>query len=108
MAQVQKTKRHRSALKAARQAETRRARNRSVRRSIRLAVREAVSAAAGHKPESETQKLMSQASALLDKAAGRGSLHWKTAARKKSRLAAQLRKASQPAVSAKPAGAPAQ
>lgn len=94
MAQAKKSKRHASAMKAYRQAVTRNLRNREIKKGVRLAIR-AVADAASAKDAAKVNELLSAASATIDKAARRGTLHWKTAARKKSRLtqrvAAQLR-----------------
>jgi small subunit ribosomal protein S20 len=86
MAKVQKSKRHASALKAHRQSVTRNLRNRKIKKGIREAVR-AVSEAATAKETGKMADLMAKASAALDKAARTGAIHWKAAARKKSRLA---------------------
>ena len=91
-----KTKRHASALKAARQAETHRLRNRSAKRAIREAVREALAAAKGA-ADAQTQTLLRGATALLDKAARRGVIHWKAAARRKSRLLSRMSAPTAPA-----------
>ncbi|MDE1976278.1 MAG: 30S ribosomal protein S20 [Elusimicrobia bacterium] len=103
MAGKKKTKRHASALKAARQAETHRLRNRSAKRAIREAMREAMAAAkAKGAADSQTQTLLRGATALLDKAARRGVIHWKAAARRKSRLLSHVgAKAPAAAASAK-------
>ncbi len=93
-----KTKRHASALKAARQAETHRLRNRSAKRAIREAVREALAAAkAKGAADAQTQTLLRGATALLDKAARRGVIHWKAAARRKSRLLSRMSAPTAPA-----------
>ena len=86
MAQAKKSKRHPSAIKAYRQSVTRNERNRSAKKGIRLAVR-AVAEAASAKDTTKLAQLMATASSALDKAAQRGTIHWKTAARRKSRLA---------------------
>ncbi len=93
-----KSPRHRSALKALRQSLRRRDRNREVKKGVRLAAR-AVTEAAAAKDAGRLVELMASASAAIDKAARRGTIHWKAAARRKSRLA--KRAAAQPA----PAGA---
>ncbi|MBI4376372.1 MAG: 30S ribosomal protein S20 [Elusimicrobia bacterium] len=89
MAQAKKPKRHASAIKAQRQAERRYSRNRAIKKSVRLAMR-AVSDAAKAKDANKVADLMSAAAAALDKAAQKGAIHWKTAARKKSRLAQRV------------------
>jgi small subunit ribosomal protein S20 len=89
MAQAKKPKRHASALKAYRQSLRRHVHNRLLKKNVRLAVK-AVSAAASAKDTSKLSELMSTASSALDKAAQRGAIHWKTAARKKSRLTQRI------------------
>lgn len=89
MAKPKKITRHASAMKAYRQSIKRNLRNRDIKKSIRLAVR-AVSDAAAAKDTTKLAELMSAATSAVDKAAQRGSIHWKTAARKKSRLAKRL------------------
>jgi small subunit ribosomal protein S20 len=98
MAKPKKTTRHASAMKAYRQSIKRNLRNRDIKKGIRLAVR-AVSDAAVAKDATKLNQLLSTASSAIDKAAQRGALHWKTAARKKSRLAKRL--AAPAAVAAK-------
>ena len=95
MAKPKKSSRHASALKAYRQSVKRNLRNRDIKKGIRLAVR-AVSDAAAAKDAAKMGELMSAAVAAIDKAARRGTIHWKTAARKKSRLTKRLA-APQPA-----------
>ncbi|OGR86644.1 MAG: hypothetical protein A3J74_10140 [Elusimicrobia bacterium RIFCSPHIGHO2_02_FULL_57_9] len=91
MAQAKKPKRHASALKAQRQSQRRSSRNRLIKKGVRLAVR-AVMDAIAKKDAVKLPELMSKASSALSKAAQRQTIHWKTAARKKSRLAARAAK----------------
>lgn len=84
---IKKTGRHTSALKAHRQALRRAVRNRWHRKRSREAAK---ALAAPGKPAEEVRKLFSEAQSYWDKAAKTGAVHWKTAARKKSRLAAAL------------------
>jgi small subunit ribosomal protein S20 len=86
MAQVKKSMRHRSAIKAHRQSVKRNLRNRNTKKGIRVALR-AVTDAAAAKDTGKLAELMAKASSELDKAARTGAIHWKAAARKKSRLA---------------------
>lgn len=86
-----KTGRHTSAQKADRQALRQRYRNRAVVKSAKESFK-AVIAAAGDKTQAE--KLLSVASSKWDKAVKNGGIHWKTAARRKSRLAARVKKAA--------------
>lgn len=78
--------RHRSAIKAHRQSVKRNLRNRNTKKGIRVALR-AVTDAAAAKDTGKLAELMAKASSELDKAARTGAIHWKAAARKKSRLA---------------------
>lgn len=86
MAKAKKSQRHASALKAHRQAVRHQALNRATKKRVRLALR-AVTDAASAKDATKLTELLASASSALDKAAKSGTLHWKTAARKKSRLA---------------------
>lgn len=86
-----KQTRHKSALKAHRQSVKHALLNRQVKKGVRLAVR-AVMDAAKAKDVKKVAELTAKASAALDKAAQRGTIHWKAAARRKSRLAAQVQK----------------
>jgi len=82
---------HFSALKRARQTETRTARNRSNNSRLRTSLRELrESLTAGDKKSAEA-KFRSTVSAI-DKAIQKGVLHQNTAARYKSRLSARLAK----------------
>lgn len=76
-------------MKAARQAVTRNLRNRGIKKDVRLAVR-SVSEAAASKDAAKVNELLTKASSAIDKAAQKGAIHWKTAARKKSRLQKRL------------------
>lgn len=96
MAAKKKPTRHASALKAHRQSLKRYSRNRAAKKAIRLSIRAAVDA--GKDPK--VGELLAQASSCMDRAAQRGTIHWKTAARKKSRLAKRLA-----AIAAAPAAA---
>ncbi|MBI4347630.1 MAG: 30S ribosomal protein S20 [Elusimicrobia bacterium] len=81
-----KTGRHTSALKAVRQAHRRMLRNRAVKRNIRGAAKEFYEAVAG-KDKGNSQKFFNTAASQWDKASKSGAIHWKAAARKKSRMA---------------------
>lgn len=83
---------HKSAAKRARQTVKRNELNRSRRSTIRTLVKEAETAVAvGDK--TATQKAMRAAESALARGASRGTLHWKTAARKASRLAKRAKTA---------------
>lgn len=87
-----KTGRHTGAMKAHRQSEKRALANRSVKRNIRLLAKE-LSAAAARKDAKAVEELTRKVGSAWDKAAKTGLIHWKTAARKKSRLVLAARKA---------------
>ena len=82
MAAKKKPTRHASALKAHRQSLRRYLRNRAMKKQIRLA-----SKAVLETKDAKTPELLAKAASTLDKAAQQGTIHWKTAARRKSRLA---------------------
>ena len=85
-----KITRHKSGLKAHRQSIKRAILNRSIKKGVRRAVRAVIDAAKA-KDVKKIAELTSKASEALDKAAKHGTIHWKAAARKKSRLAAQAK-----------------
>ena len=89
MATVKKTMRHASAIKAARQSVKRHLRNRAAKKSVRLAIR-AVADAAAAKDAGKAAELTAASSSAIDRAARGGAIHWKAAARKKSRLARRV------------------
>ena len=76
---------HKSALKRARQNQIRRIRNKSVKTRIKNIVKELTLALDGESKEAVPEKLNSAKSAI-DKAAKKGVIHKRTAARKISRL----------------------
>ena len=79
-----------SLIKRNRQNEKRRLRNRAVRSELRT-FQKSAEAAAGTEDEDEALR---QAIKRIDKAAAKGVLHKNTAARRKSRLVARVRRAS--------------
>lgn len=85
-------KRSLSSLKRVRQNERRRLRNKARRTEIKTQVRKFVDALAAGKTDVAVAELK-KAGVLLDRAAGRGTVHRNTAARRKSRLARRLNKA---------------
>ncbi len=93
-----KQTRHKSALKAHRQSLRHAVLNLRTKKDVRVAVRAVVDAAKA-KDVVKVAELTGKAAAALDKAAQRGTIHWKAAARKKSRLAAQVRRISAAPVS---------
>ena len=81
--------RHISALKRARQNEKRRLRNQSRKTRVKRAVRE-VRAAVLQKNLEAADTAFQKAIPTIAKVAGKGTLHWRAAARKISRLAQQV------------------
>lgn len=67
-----------------RQNEVRRQRNKSVNSDLKTSIKKVEVAAAAGEP---TDELLKSAQRTIDKATSKGTLHKKTAARKKSRLA---------------------
>jgi small subunit ribosomal protein S20 len=82
--------RHLSALKRARQNEKRRLRNQSRKTRVKHAVREVRQAMAQNNLE-EAQTALKKAIPVIARVAGKGTLHWRTAARKISRLTRQVK-----------------
>ena len=76
---------HKSALKRAGQNEIRRMRNRSVKTRVKTVVKDVRQAAAENAPN--TAERLREAQAAIDRAAKKGVLHKRTAARKVARLA---------------------
>ncbi len=90
MAQAKKkTGRHSSAIKANRQAVKRNALNRAAKKEIRLSTRKVIDAAQA-KDATKAAGALSESASLLDKAARKGLIHWKAAARRKSNLSRQV------------------
>ena len=82
---------HKSAIKRARQNEIRRQRNRAVKTRVKGIIKEVNTAALGEDNAAAEDKLKA-AQSLIDKAAKKGVLHRKTAARKISRLTKTVRR----------------
>ncbi len=76
---------HKSALKRAKQSETKRLRNKAVKTRLKHTAKAVYQAAEGASPESASTHLRA-AKSVIDKAAKKGVIHKKTAARKISRL----------------------
>ncbi|MHB0995398.1 MAG: 30S ribosomal protein S20 [Elusimicrobiales bacterium] len=89
-----KTGRHTSAIKAWRKSEKLASRNRGIKSRIHDTSKD-FSALVGKKDLDNAQKMLPKAYSLLDKAAKTGTIHWKAAARKKSRLAARVKSVAQ-------------
>jgi small subunit ribosomal protein S20 len=83
-------KRNKSALKAHRQNVVRRSRNRDLRSSLRTGLK-AIRAALTAGKIDDAQALLSKATSLVDKMAGKGIIHKNTAGRYKSRISAKLK-----------------
>lgn len=80
-----KTGRHTGAIKTHRQSERRALRNRRIRKTIRLLAKEFQQATA-KKDAQAIHDLSKKVASAWDKAAKAGVVHWKTVARRKSRL----------------------
>ncbi len=89
-----KTGRHTSAIKAWRKSEKLASRNRGVKDRIHDASKE-FGALVAKKDLDNAQKMLPKTYSLLDKAAKTGTIHWKAAARRKSRLAARVKSVAQ-------------
>jgi small subunit ribosomal protein S20 len=80
---------HKSAIKRAKQSEARRLRNRTRKTRVKSAVKQ-VRTALENKSVEEAQAALQQAVPVIDKAASKGTLHHRAAARKISRLSKQV------------------
>ena len=80
---------HKSAIKRAKQSEERRLRNRARRTRVKTAVKQ-VRTALDNKSLEEAQAALQQAIPVIDKAASKGCLHHRAAARKISRLSKKV------------------
>jgi small subunit ribosomal protein S20 len=85
-----------SALKRARQNEKRRLRNQSRKTRVKNVVRQ-VRAAVAQKSLEEAQAALKTAIPTIARVAGKGTLHWRAAARKISRLTRQVNGLTTPA-----------
>jgi len=81
--------RHLSAMKRARQNKKRRVRNQARKSRVKSVVRDVRQAVAEKNLESATAALQ-KATPIIAKVASKGALHWRTAARKISRLTKQV------------------
>ena len=77
---------HKSAIKRHRQSIERAGRNRAVRTRVKNAIKQVRAAITGSDKAQAGEALVA-ATSVLSKAAGKGAMHWKKAARKISRLA---------------------
>ena len=76
---------HKSALKRTRQNEAHRIRNRHVKTGIKTMVKR-VRESVHDKNEAQAKEALARVIPLIDKAASRGVIHWRTKARKIARL----------------------
>ncbi len=88
--------RHLSALKRARQNEKRRLRNQSRKTRVKNVVRQ-VRTAVAQKNTEEAQAALQSAIPTIARVASKGTLHWRAAARKISRLTRQVNALTTPA-----------
>jgi small subunit ribosomal protein S20 len=84
---------HKSAIKRMRQSEEKKQKNRQTRSTLRTAVKNTIKAATEGTKE-EVKALHKKSVSLIGKAATKGLMHKKAAARKTSRLAKAVKKAS--------------
>jgi small subunit ribosomal protein S20 len=77
-------------MKRIRQDKKRRSKNRGVKSGVKLATRKVTEA----KARDEGEQALSQAASVIDSAAKKGVIHWRKAARKKSRLAKRVKSLS--------------
>lgn len=77
---------HKSAIKRHRQSVERAGRNRAVRTRVKNAIKQVRAAITGS-DKAQAGEALVVATSVLSKAAGKGAMHWKKAARKISRLA---------------------
>jgi len=83
-----------SVIKRNRQAQKRRVRNQAARTKVRGAVKAVRDAKSSGSNATDQQKALSEATRTLHKAASKGLLHRRTAARKISRLSKSLNRSS--------------
>jgi small subunit ribosomal protein S20 len=76
---------HKSALKRSKQSKEKRLRNRNVKSNLKTTIK-AVNAAIEEKDPKKAQEVLSQVTPVINKAASKGVIHKKNAARKISRL----------------------
>ena len=82
---------HKSAIKRIRQNENRRIRNRVVKTRMKTAAKKLVQAEQSGDVEAIANEL-NRTKSVIDRAAKKGVIHWKTASRKKSRIAKRVNK----------------
>lgn len=84
---------HKSALKRARQSQIRRIRNKAVKTRVKNITKDVLLAVSENSGETASEKL-NMAQSVIDKAAKKGVIHKKTAARKISRLSRMISSAT--------------
>lgn len=84
---------HKSAIKRHKQSLVKRERNNTVRTSLKTIAKK-VETLAGGKDSEEAAKVLQSAIIAFDKAASKGVIHKRTAARKKSRLSKKINAAN--------------
>ncbi len=89
---------HKSALKRIRQSEKRRLRNRRVRSQLKTVLKKFYSAVDGKSEGVDLKEIHRRTVSSIDRAATKGVLHKRTAARKISRITAYLQKSQATAV----------
>lgn len=77
---------HKSALKRARQDEVRRMRNKSIKTRVKNIIKDVRETASNNENKESSLKSLNTATSIIDKAAKKGVIHKRTAARKISRL----------------------
>ncbi len=87
---------HKSALKRMRQSETRRLRNRQINSQLKTVLKSFYNAVDAKTDGAEMTEIHRLTVSEIDRAATRGILHKRTAARKVSRITAYLQKAQAP------------
>jgi small subunit ribosomal protein S20 len=80
---------HKSALKRIRQSEKRELRNRSAKRNLRTRIKRVTLEIEAKSPE-KAREMLTQAIPVIDKAAAKGIIHKRNAARKISRLTRKI------------------
>ncbi len=81
---------HKSALKRSKQSKEKRLKNRNVKSNLKTTIK-AVTAAIEAKDPKKAQEVLSQVTPVINKAASKGVIHKKNAARKISRLTKQVK-----------------
>ena len=87
---------HKSAIKRAKQSEIQKTRNKSIKSHIRSITKQ-IRLGVGNAEGRENMPEMASAQSFIDRAANKGVIHKRAAARRKSRLARMLNKLSQSA-----------